>query len=281
MVSVEDTTFEGAGYVLKQHIWNAARDTLEEWTGYRQAECSLYGIRVYKEGAMLAPHVDRLPLVASAIINVDQDVDELWPLEVIGHDGIARNVTMLPGDMVLYESHSVIHGRQFPLKGRFMANVFIHFEPVGPIGGQVEYTGDLPPYVIPGSLEEPHWRERHPDGHKYLNSKFTTGSTELHSFSAKADIANIQRVLDKHENLINVRDANGWTPLHEAVRKGDKTTVELLLDRGAEINARTGIESEGGSILWLAKNTHGPDHDIIQLLVTRGAKEYKPFEKEL
>ena len=78
MVSVEDESLEGGGYTLKQHIWNAARDTIEEWTGYRQAECSLYGIRVYKEGAMLAPHVDRLPLVSSAIINVDQDVDEPW-----------------------------------------------------------------------------------------------------------------------------------------------------------------------------------------------------------
>jgi prolyl 4-hydroxylase len=78
MVSVEDESLDGGGYVLKQHIWNAARDTIEEWTGYRQAECSLYGIRIYKEGAMLAPHVDRLPLVSSAIINVDQDVDEPW-----------------------------------------------------------------------------------------------------------------------------------------------------------------------------------------------------------
>ena len=59
---------------------------------------------------MLAPHVDRLPLVSSAIINVDQDVDEPWPLEVIGHDGIAVNITMEPGDLVLYESHSIIHG---------------------------------------------------------------------------------------------------------------------------------------------------------------------------
>lgn len=111
MVSVEDEELTGGGYVLKQHIWHAARDTLEAWTGYKQAECSLYGIRVYKEGSMLAPHVDRLPLVSSAIINVDQDVDEPWPLEVIGHDGKAYNVTMLPGDMVLYESHSVLHGR--------------------------------------------------------------------------------------------------------------------------------------------------------------------------
>jgi prolyl 4-hydroxylase len=93
MLSVEDDEFEGGGYVLKQHIWNTARDTLQEWTGYRQAECSLYSIRIYYEGAMLAPHVDRLPLVASAIINVDQDVDKPWPLEAIGYDGKAHNVT--------------------------------------------------------------------------------------------------------------------------------------------------------------------------------------------
>jgi hypothetical protein len=78
IVSVEDTSMVGGGYVLKQHIWNAARDTIQEWTGQQLAECSLYGIRVYKEGSILATHVDRLPLVSSAIINVDQDVDEPW-----------------------------------------------------------------------------------------------------------------------------------------------------------------------------------------------------------
>jgi len=159
-VSVDNATLDGGGYSLRQKIWNAARDTISEWTGQQLAECSLYGIRVYKEGAVLAPHVDRLPLVSSAIINVDQDVDEPWPLEVIGHDGIAHNITMVPGtslpshlsipssevsthlclisqfcfstpgDLVLYESHSILHGRPFPLKGRFMANVFVHFEPV-------------------------------------------------------------------------------------------------------------------------------------------------------
>jgi hypothetical protein len=51
---------------------------LSAWTGKQLAECSLYGIRLYKEGAVLAPHVDRLPLVSSAIINVDQEVDEPW-----------------------------------------------------------------------------------------------------------------------------------------------------------------------------------------------------------
>jgi hypothetical protein len=50
---------------------------------------------------VLSSHVDRLPLVSSAIICVDADVEEPWPLEVIGHDGKAHNVTMEPGDMVL------------------------------------------------------------------------------------------------------------------------------------------------------------------------------------
>lgn len=100
MVSVEDKSLRGGGYKLKQAIWNAAHDTIAEWTQQDLTQCSLYGIRVYKSGAVLATHVDRLPLVSSAIINVAQDVDEPWPLEVIGHDGVAYNVTMEPGDMV-------------------------------------------------------------------------------------------------------------------------------------------------------------------------------------
>ena len=124
-VSVEDSKLRGGGYSLKQKLWNEAHDVISEWTGQELTQCSLYGIRVYHEGAILATHVDRLPLVSSAIINVDQDVDEPWPLEVIGHDGKAYNVTMEPGDMVLYESHSVLHGRPFPMKGRFMANIFV------------------------------------------------------------------------------------------------------------------------------------------------------------
>ncbi len=56
--------------------------------------------------------------MVSAIINVDQDVDEPWPIEVYAHDGTAYNVTMAPGDMVLYESSTVLHGRPVPLKGR-------------------------------------------------------------------------------------------------------------------------------------------------------------------
>merc|ERR1719203_895398 len=113
---------------------------------------SLYGIRLYTEGSVLSPHVDRLPLVSSAIVNVAQDVDEDWPIELYGHDGKTYNVTIKPGDMLLYESHSVIHGRPFPLKGRYFANIFIHFEPTGRQLQQdlnKDYAG-LPPHIKTG-----------------------------------------------------------------------------------------------------------------------------------
>ena len=76
MISVEDAQLRGGGNRLKQQVWDAARDTIQEWTGQELTQCSLYGIRVYQDGAILAPHVDRLPLVSSAIVNVAQDLDE-------------------------------------------------------------------------------------------------------------------------------------------------------------------------------------------------------------
>jgi prolyl 4-hydroxylase len=128
MVSVEDSNLRGGGIGLKQKIWDAAKGSIEEWTGMEQEPSSMYGIRVYTDGAVLSPHVDRLPLVSSCIINVAQDVEEDWVLEVYDRNNRAVNVTMEPGDMVLYESGSLIHGRPFPMKGNYYANVFIHFQ---------------------------------------------------------------------------------------------------------------------------------------------------------
>ena len=36
-------------------------------------------------------------------------------------------VILKPGEMVLYESAKVLHGRQHPLDGQYFDNVFIHF----------------------------------------------------------------------------------------------------------------------------------------------------------
>ena len=54
-------------------------------------------------------------------------VDTPWPLEILDHKGNRHVVTMLPGDMVLYEGATCTHGREQPLEGDWFANVFIHF----------------------------------------------------------------------------------------------------------------------------------------------------------
>jgi hypothetical protein len=104
MVSVEDLRLEGAGQLLKQLVWEGVKPVIEEWVGHDIAPTSMYGVRIYTNNSVLATHVDRLPLVSSCIINVDQeDMAEPWPIEVYDHAGKAHNVTMEPGDMVLYE----------------------------------------------------------------------------------------------------------------------------------------------------------------------------------
>lgn len=174
MVSVQNASMTGGGLKLRDDIWNAAKDVLEEWTGQYLAGCSIWGIRVYKDGAILAPHVDRNPLVSSAIINVAQDVREPWPLEVWGHDGKPYNITSQPGDMILYESHSLIHGRPFPLQGNHYANIFVHYEVIGSKSetgewyldekGRESVEAGLPPFIVPESTWADEWHRNNPNG---------------------------------------------------------------------------------------------------------------------
>ncbi|KAL9182371.1 hypothetical protein ACHAXT_013023 [Thalassiosira profunda] len=303
MVSVEDTKLRGAGSNIKRKVWNAARDTIQEWTGEELTDCSLYGIRVYTEGSILATHVDRMPLVSSAILNVDQDVDEPWPIEVYAHDGKAYNITMEPGDMVLYESHSVLHGRPFPLKGRYYANIFIHFEPTGHSlrheakeaaaqaagGGQdthahggheVESDG-LPSYIVRGSVEEERWHRSHPNrkGQKAPQRRekdtFTTGSTPAHHAAQEGDAETLGNVIEKMGHLLNAKDANGWTPLHEGARGGHHEVVKILVERGANINERT-MSGKGETALYTSIQQHGEDHPVSQLLMELGALNIGP-----
>jgi len=300
MVSVEDTSLRGGGSKLKQKIWDAARDVIQEWTGQELTQCSLYGIRIYKEGAVLATHVDRLPLVSSAIINVAQDLDEPWPLEVYGHDGKATNVTMEPGDMVLYESHSVLHGRPFPLKGRFMANLFVHFEPVGHslrhnaatdagedvhekyrdalkrgVSGHETDQDGLPPYVVPGTPEEKHWRRTHPTGKKSKNRSSVTGSTVAHLAAQDGDLDTLKKEVAKKKGIVNQPDENGWTPLHEGARSGSLEVVKYLFENGADINMKTN-SGAGGTALYYAKQKYSDEHPLISYLESIGALDIGP-----
>jgi len=58
---------KGGGVDLMNELFIEAKRVLENWTGQELRPVSLYGIRLYHNGSILAPHVDRMPLVTSVI----------------------------------------------------------------------------------------------------------------------------------------------------------------------------------------------------------------------
>eukprot|EP00980_Cylindrotheca_fusiformis_P008738 scaffold1868_cov193-Cylindrotheca_fusiformis.AAC.23 len=163
-----------------------------------------------------------------------------------------------------------------------MANIFVHFEPIGAVGDEIRIDPDLPGYVIPGSAEEAHWRANNPRGYKLVSSKFTSGSTATHSAAGRGQTAEVRQLLQEKPHHVNHRDTNGWMPLHEAVRGGHVETVALLLEHGADINSRTkarGKGAAGGSALWWAIQSHGEEHAIVQFLRSNGAKLFAPGQE--
>jgi prolyl 4-hydroxylase len=100
---------------------------LGEWVNLPLRATYVYGIREYKKGATLKMHVDRTEThQVSAILNIAQDVNAAWPLQIYDHMGRLQQVFMEPGEMLFYESARLPHGRTVPLDGDCFANIFIH-----------------------------------------------------------------------------------------------------------------------------------------------------------
>jgi hypothetical protein len=110
VVKVDDQRLRGGSADLKDVLQISTKKMVELWIGKEMVTREMYGIRVHTGGAIVPPHVDREPLVISAIVNVDQDLDESWVYELYKRDGSAVNVTLEPGGMLIFESASLIHG---------------------------------------------------------------------------------------------------------------------------------------------------------------------------
>jgi hypothetical protein len=57
----------GGSPKLNKAVYDAVKPLLEAWTGHYLDPVSLWGIRIYRNHSVLVPHVDRMPLIISAI----------------------------------------------------------------------------------------------------------------------------------------------------------------------------------------------------------------------
>ena len=56
--------------------------------------------------------------------------------------------------------------------------------------------------------------------------------------SERGDLEAVRGLLDRQPNLVAARDESGATALHYAAFAGESDIVRLLLERGADVNAR-------------------------------------------
>lgn len=109
-----------------------------QWSNQSVSLPKFYGLRQYQRGSTLGMHLDAIrqvrknhldARVLSAIVHVAQRTEEDWPLCIEDNDGRLHNVTVQPGQTILYESARLAHGRPFPLIGDEYVSAFIHFKP--------------------------------------------------------------------------------------------------------------------------------------------------------
>src|SRR5215475_678312 len=97
-----------------------------------------------------------------------------------------------------------------------------------------------------------------------VNGKDAGGSTALHHAAGYGPVGNLQLLIDKGAD-VNAKNRRGSTPLHWAIH--DEAKVRLLLSKGANVNAK---QAQGRAPLYLAAML-GKSVPTMRLLFTRGA----------
>jgi ankyrin repeat protein len=109
--------------------------------------------------------------------------------------------------------------------------------------------------------------EHHEANHPIVTLLQQLGAaTDAHVHVVAQDYTRLKESLEKEPWLVNAQDANGWTPLHEAVVRQEESIVSLLVEMGADVNA---VTHAGESAVDLAD--HSEQESMVQLLERLGA----------
>ena len=99
-----------------------------------------------------------------------------------------------------------------------------------------------------------------------MSDRRTISSRQLLAAVFLADTTRIRSLLGRHPHLATVPDGHGDQAIHHAARNGDTEIVRLLVEHGADVNAK----NTGGQTVLYCAGGHG-HLDTLQLLLSEGA----------
>lgn len=107
-------------------------------------------------------------------------------------------------------------------------------------------------------------------GHPGIADLLLRHGAELDAFTAAAlgRTDQLEVLLDRGEAAVGERSPDGWTPLHLAAFFGHRETAAMLIDRGADLGARSTNDLENTPLHAALAGGRGP---VAELLVERGA----------
>ncbi|MDQ6674537.1 MAG: ankyrin repeat domain-containing protein, partial [Chloroflexota bacterium] len=101
-----------------------------------------------------------------------------------------------------------------------------------------------------------------------LAAEATPDRLTIHDLAAVGDIPRLEQLLTAGPASVNAWSADGFQPLQLAAFFGRREAVELLLERGAEVNTQA---RNAFHVAALHAALAGPDHDIARVLIAAGA----------
>ena len=236
------------------------------WAGGVELEpTALYGMRVYKEGSFLSPHVDREETHAlSLVLNVAQGgVRVPWALEVDDMAGTVHDAVLEPGQLVYYESARCLHGRTKLFQGEYFVNFFAHYRPKGdPDWFRDLHAGEPKSFkLVNDGLEDVTVSWVGPDGHLVLIDTVPSGEARdmgtkigdefrlagacLHEFRVDARTGGAER-------LLRVCHGQGTK---KAVTAKSETTKAGTTKAGITVTNKADLVAE---LLWLGPGDAEP-----------------------
>ena len=118
---------------LRRDATLSLQPMIEAWIGDFAVPVSVSDVHRYLDGTRVKLHRDQDERHrASVLMNISQKLKRPWRLLIEDHAYRRHEITIAPGEVLLYEGAKLLHGRPEPCRGDHFADLIAHYDVAGP-----------------------------------------------------------------------------------------------------------------------------------------------------